>query len=162
MDRVEIEVDSSFWGQCMGRLVLVWSRLSVRIAFVITIFFYLFIAIAMTETPQYRYLLVILACVVLGMWLTPIASALVGSIVDYRKGNKCIIYLGCDGVEFEYSQIRVCFKWEHFFGFRETKRRFIIFAKAGTNVSLAKRKMAEEKIPIVRKILDDTNLEKFT
>ena len=161
MDRVDIETDSSFWGQYIGKLVLIWSHLSVRIAFVITIFLYLFVAIAMTKASQYRYLLVILACVVLGMWLTPIASALVSSVLDYKGSNKCIIHLDCNGVEFESGQIRVCFKWGHFFGFRETKKRFIIFAKTGTNVSLAKKKMAEEKIPAVRKILNDTTLEKF-
>ena len=119
MDRVEIIVDSSsaFWRHFLGRLTLIWSHMRVRICFVITLVFYFIIAIAITEAPQNTNLLLFPAFVILGMWLTPIAGELLGSIINYKGGYKLIMRLDCNGVELEYilthSQTKVFFNWEN-------------------------------------------------
>ena len=168
MDRVEIIVDSSsaFWRHFLGRLALIWSHRRVRICFVITLVFYLIIAIAITEVPQHKNLLPLPAFVILGMWLTPIAGEFIGSINDCKTSHKCIIHLDCNGVEMElnqeHNQTKVFYVWENFYGFRETRKRFILFAKKDNNLALAKRYMSQEKISTARTILDAAPLEKFT
>jgi hypothetical protein len=164
MDRVKIKVDSStaLWRHFLGRLTLIWSHMIVRICFVITLFFYFFIAVAITEAPQHKYFILIPVFVVFGMWLSPIVREFIASIVDWKKGETCIIYLDLNSIEFEHSETKVFFSWENFYGFRESKKRFVLFAKRGMNLALAKRYMSEENLSATRSILADTPLEKFS
>lgn len=160
MDRVEIRIDSSFtvWERFWGRLVLIWSHMRVRICFIITLVLYILIAISITNIPQYKSFLLIPAFVLFGMWLTPITRELLASIIDYK--NVLTIRLDCNGIEYEEKQNKVFFNWSSFYAFRETKKRFILFAKK-TNLALAKRYMSQEQINITLKILNATPLERF-
>ncbi|MHC4721231.1 MAG: hypothetical protein ACYS6I_00835 [Planctomycetota bacterium] len=166
MDKITIETDDKIASNLMGRLLLLWSRARVRRSVSATILFTLFIAIALTEYPEYRGTLLLLVIFVAGMWISPIASLLIDIVIGHKdqakQESRLTISINESGVEAGFKTYKVLYKWDGFCGFRETKKRFKLITKriVDNDILIAKRYMSEEQIDEVRKTLS-SYLEEF-
>lgn len=166
MDKITIETDDKIASNLMGRLVLLWSRARVRRSVSATILFTLFMTIALTEYSEHRGTLLLLVAIVIGMWITPIASLLIDVVIAHRDqvkpDSRLIIYLDDNDIEMECGRTKALFKWSYFCGFRETKKRFTLITKqiVDNDILIAKRYMSEEQIIEVKKTLT-SHLEEF-
>ena len=165
MDRIEINIDNNLVQNLLGRFHLLWLKKRNRLLFIATIFFIICMSFELIETPEHKVFFLPAAFVVLGMWLSPLISFLIDVVIsykDYTKSESHTICLCENGVELEIGTVKCLLKWNHFGGFREKNKRFVLIGKrcVDTNIALAKRYMSEEIIPRVREALR-AHLEKF-
>ena len=166
MEKIKIETNEKIGLNLIVQIQLMWANIRVRISVSVTILFALFITIAITLYPEHRGTLLFLVILVIGMWITPIASSLIDVVIAHRDKlkpeSRLIIYLDDNGVELDEESTKIILKWNRFCGFRETKKRFTLITKRAVDADMpiAKRHISEEQIDEVREMLR-SHMEEF-
>jgi len=159
---VRFKADISLWEQIKIGCMSYWLSALTRNLLILTVCIFFFVAVIVTEKPQYNNISFGVVFIVLGMWLYSFIRCTLSILAKYKlrkKKGDYFVTLDEKGYSVTSGETSILINWDNFRKFSETNNFFFLRTKSGDVFTLSKKNIGDSLITDTREVISNIPLK---